>query len=327
MSAALFASRSRLETIASLDTGDLPEARRFRAFQDFVAPYFCPDFATDDGDAYSCSIRIGQIGGLSAFEVETGALNADIKTKRLREIDERISIQICNRGGIGIAQNGPASFAGPLDAVVSCNYVPGSSRYDRGTRATTIFIERDRVAAGFSHGFVVPMAAPALKLLQGWLGAGRDAAADADHELGSLYSRVVVDLISHMLGAAGSERERIERSSLKTARLNSILSLIEREATSPAFGVRQIAVRLGISPRYARKLLEETGKTLSQRVNEVRLQRAFLLLVDPAHHRMTIGEIALLAGFSDISYFNRSFRKRFMMTPRDVRQSATAPGS
>jgi AraC-like DNA-binding protein len=52
-------------------------------------------------------------------------------------------------------------------------------------------------------------------------------------------------------------------------------------------------------------------------VNELRLQQAFGLLTEPGARR--ISDIALEAGLSDISHFNRSFRARFGDTPGAVR--------
>jgi AraC-like DNA-binding protein len=53
------------------------------------------------------------------------------------------------------------------------------------------------------------------------------------------------------------------------------------------------------------------------------LQRALTLLTDARHQRKRIAEIALRSGFSDVSYFNRIFRKRFGETPRSVRARVT----
>ena len=49
-------------------------------------------------------------------------------------------------------------------------------------------------------------------------------------------------------------------------------------------------------------------------------------LPDPADPRLgtqPIGAIALDVGFGDLSYFNRTFRRRFGQTPSDVRAAAS----
>jgi AraC-like DNA-binding protein len=59
--------------------------------------------------------------------------------------------------------------------------------------------------------------------------------------------------------------------------------------------------------------------TFSEFVLAERLARAHRLLVDSAHLGLKVSEIAYSVGFSDLSYFNRTFRLRFGMTPSDVR--------
>jgi AraC-like DNA-binding protein len=53
-----------------------------------------------------------------------------------------------------------------------------------------------------------------------------------------------------------------------------------------------------------------------------RLDRAAQLLRDPHHDHRKIADVALAAGFKDLSHFNRSFRHRFGITPSDVRAAA-----
>jgi AraC-like DNA-binding protein len=65
------------------------------------------------------------------------------------------------------------------------------------------------------------------------------------------------------------------------------------------------------------KLLERSGIRFSDQVNAYRLNAAYEMLVDRKH---PIADIAFASGFSDISYFNRLFKKRFDATPSGVRE-------
>jgi AraC-like DNA-binding protein len=47
------------------------------------------------------------------------------------------------------------------------------------------------------------------------------------------------------------------------------------------------------------------------------------MLTDPRRGGDKITTIALDAGFSDVSYFNRAFRRRYGETPSDVRVQAS----
>lgn len=61
---------------------------------------------------------------------------------------------------------------------------------------------------------------------------------------------------------------------------------------------------------------KQTGMTLSEYINNVRLDRAKEKL---KHTDYNISEIALSCGFQNVTYFNRLFRARFGTTPKSIR--------
>jgi transcriptional regulator GlxA family with amidase domain len=67
-------------------------------------------------------------------------------------------------------------------------------------------------------------------------------------------------------------------------------------------------------------LLEETGARFSHHVLDRRLEKAAALLRDSRWRDRLIIEIAVEAGFTDISHFNRAFRRKFRATPSDIRE-------
>ena len=46
------------------------------------------------------------------------------------------------------------------------------------------------------------------------------------------------------------------------------------------------------------------------------------MLIDPRYADRGISAVAYEAGFGDLSYFNRTFRRRYGATPSDVRAAA-----
>jgi AraC-like DNA-binding protein len=44
------------------------------------------------------------------------------------------------------------------------------------------------------------------------------------------------------------------------------------------------------------------------------------MLTDPRCSERTVSSIAFDAGFGDLSYFNRAFRRRYGATPSDIRR-------
>ena len=89
--------------------------------------------------------------------------------------------------------------------------------------------------------------------------------------------------------------------------------------------VADAAVRRGVTPRYVQMLFESEGTTFTQYVLEQRLARALRMLAAPGHQSRTISAIAFEVGFGNLSYFNRTFRRHFGMTPSDARSAIGRP--
>jgi transcriptional regulator GlxA family with amidase domain len=131
-------------------------------------------------------------------------------------------------------------------------------------------------------------------------------------------------VVSHIydLAALALDPQRAAAASLSAiaaARLAAALDMISQCFADPALSTGSVAKQQNISVRYLQRLLESTGQSFAERVNELRLQRAFELLSAPDRARRRIADIALEAGFSDVSYFNRLFRARFGDAPSNVR--------
>ncbi len=132
-----------------------------------------------------------------------------------------------------------------------------------------------------------------------------------------------MDLVALALGSKNPPREPIEQCSLRAARRAAIFREIDARLSDPELTAAKVAAALGITPRYVHLLLDETGRTFSEHALEQRLTRTAELLRDPGQQGRKIFEIALNAGFGDLSYFNRTFRRRFGMTPTEARASAS----
>lgn len=113
-------------------------------------------------------------------------------------------------------------------------------------------------------------------------------------------------------------------SSVAAARLCAIQEFAGAHFEEPNFSVLAVANALGISPRYVQKLFQSTGRTFTGFVTELRLERAFALLRETSATRKRISDIALQVGFSDLSYFDRSFRRRYGTSPSDIQSARTS---
>ena len=122
-----------------------------------------------------------------------------------------------------------------------------------------------------------------------------------------------------VLGVRGDGKEMAERRGLRAARIQAILAEIRAGFTYPAFSARDVAHRLGLKPHYVQNLLGETGQNFSERVLELHLQKVRAMLANPRFDSMKVSDVAYASGFSEISYFNRCFRRRFGASPSQYR--------
>jgi AraC-like DNA-binding protein len=237
--------------------------------------------------------------------------------------DDSIAI-IVNLGESGIvAQRGQAVALGAGDAVAIRHEEPPTVTLAQGSyvgllmpRAALASRVRDLDEAIMR---LIPRGTESLRVLLSYLRSVGDELALATPRLRRLVVSHVHDLVALALSPQRTTGE-VSMSALRAARLQAALAQIAACFQDPELGVAAVAQRQGISPRYLQRLLETSGNCFTARVNELRLQRALALLGEPGPRR--IADIALEAGFSDISHFNRLFRARFGDTPGSVRARA-----
>ncbi|MFH1343708.1 MAG: AraC family transcriptional regulator [Pseudomonadota bacterium] len=244
-----------------------------------------------------------------------------------RRSASRLNLQICHSGKILGTQGGVSVETEPGDALLIRSDLAGTTEFMPSTRMHGIFIDIERVRPLLKADLpdkvvlVRSESRPALKLLSAWLQALSRAEISLDSGLRSIVAAHVADLIVLTLDPRDDAREEAESRTGKVARLHAILDQIATRSHEP-ISAEGIGASLGISERYVRLLLQETGRTLSEHVLEQRLLSVFKLLRDPRLGARRISEIAFQAGFDDISYFNRTFRARFGDTPSAARTQA-----
>ena len=165
----------------------------------------------------------------------------------------------------------------------------------------------------------IPSQNDALRLLVGYIEALLAESAPLTPELRRLAIAHIYDLAALAMGATHDASEIASNRGLRAARLREIKSNIAATPWLQGLSVDKIAIRQGVTPRYVQMLFEHEGTTFTEFVRQTRLDRAHRMLVDPRMADRSISAIAFDAGFGDLSYFNREFRRRFGQTPSDVR--------
>ena len=121
-------------------------------------------------------------------------------------------------------------------------------------------------------------------------------------------------------------REVASGRGMRAARLRAAKTFVTLNIARQDLSARSVAAYLGVTPRYVHMLFETEALSLSELMVEQRLERSYQMLLDPQMIARTISTIAFAAGFSDLSHFNRTFRRRFGKTPSDARRTGSSRG-
>jgi AraC-like DNA-binding protein len=245
----------------------------------------------------------GQAGGRSAARRQCWG------SSLARECDTELSLRdgdalLWTRSvaGLGIMRLTPAGFLGCR--VARANVAALLGRLDD---TPMCFIPRDTEAlqllVTYARGIVesVPLATPELRRL----------AVSHMH-----------DLMAAIVAATRGGRAIAEGRGIAAARLRAIMIDIRTHLGDGDMSVAEVAQRQRMTPRYLHKLFENESFTFSSFVRDHRLACAHRMLGDPRFADRTIASIAFDVGFGDLSYFNRTFRRRYGATPGEIRQSA-----
>lgn len=120
----------------------------------------------------------------------------------------------------------------------------------------------------------------------------------------------------------------LESSSSPDSRLNTdenlkflqkIMDIINSEMSTPGFSPTFIADKMAISTsQLNRKLNQIAGVSTSSYILQIKLVKAKKMLHDPL---ISLSEVSDVCGFYDLSYFSRTFKKEFGITPSQYQKN------
>ena len=161
-----------------------------------------------------------------------------------------------------------------------------------------------------------------LKLLLGYANALlTDAPLASPPELRHLIVSQITDLVALTLRATRDAAHIAEGRGVPAARLHAAKAYVMENSGRQNLSVADVAKHLGVSNRHVQRLFESVGTTFSTFLLDYRVACAYRMLCRPQYGHWDIGKIAGYAGFSDVSYFGRCFRKIHGSTPGDIRRA------
>jgi AraC-like DNA-binding protein len=278
-----------------------------------------------DGESFHTAVTLRRMPGLSLY---TGSRSAAIfrRSRELIEHDDIVVIAgftsgyqvdhcgraISMRPGEAIVLTGAesASFGGPAQKSVSLLRVP--------LRSLAPLVANLDAA----YGRAIPADNRALELLIRYVGILEEAETFAEPDVRRQAVSHVHDLMALAIGAARDAAEAVKSRGARAARLRVIKEDIANSIASADLSLATLATRHRVMPRYIQRLFESEGTTFTDYVLAQRLALAHRLLSDSRRDGIKVSAIAFDAGFNDLSYFNRSFRRRYGVTPSELRAAA-----
>jgi AraC-like DNA-binding protein len=128
----------------------------------------------------------------------------------------------------------------------------------------------------------------------------------------------LVDLIGQFISANADRTSAGEQRGVWAARLDLMKADVLKNLEKNSLTIEAIARTNGVSRRQAQRMFAASGTTFTEFVLEQRLLLSRRLLLHETANRRKISDIAFAAGFNDLSYFHRSFKRRFGATPSDI---------
>jgi AraC-like DNA-binding protein len=99
-------------------------------------------------------------------------------------------------------------------------------------------------------------------------------------------------------------------------------ALIERDCANPDLTPDGVAVSLGCSRASLYRAFFGHGDSVAAIIWATRLDHAWRMLVSSRHLGLRVSEIAVRCGFLEQATFNRMFKRRYGVTPREAREAA-----
>lgn len=308
-------------------TDDLPPQDRVGFWREaFGREVLRLDIEPLPGAPFRSDLTVCSLPGLTLVStIMSGA-----REQRTRELiadgNDAIGLAVNLSGPFIVSRQGRDTALGEGDAILASCAEPGTFTRPALGRAIGLCIPRAALAALAPNvedmlAHAIPRGSGALRLLSNYIAALIDDPALATPEVQRLAVIHIHDLLALTLGATRDVAALAIGRGARAARLRAVKADIGRNIGFHDLTLDALAMRHRISPRYIQRLFADEGTSFTDFVLGQRLARAHRLLGDPRHCARTISAIAFEAGFNDLSYFNRTFRRRYGLTPSEARRA------
>jgi AraC-like DNA-binding protein len=284
------------------------------------------DVDVPDKGSFHTRLRVLNLPNVGVIERRSTPSVVKRTAELVRDGDDSVVFSLPWREGIESRGVAGEARVRPGQAIIHSLHEITSSRAPQGFRGVSLRIARQTaqsVAPNVDRRLnrAIPIDETASAILRSYLVSLMTASRGLSQSVAALADIHVRELLAHVFDPFGEIARGQAYGGIKAARLQAVIQEIARRFADPGLSAAGVGRSLGLSDRYVHLLLEGAGLSFSAYVRALRLKRARQLLRDPLTRELRIGDIAAMAGFNDLSRFNRAFRSQFGERPTDARRA------
>ena len=305
-------------------SADLPEKDRVAIWREqFGRKVLKLDIEPLSEMSFECSVALRELPGVQMMSTAMSPVRITRRREFLADSNEDLIFIINQAGTVTAFARGREVVLREGDALLmSANEVKVFDRHSHGGSLSFRIPQSaiSSIATGVDDAVMhlIPKRAEVLKLLAGYATPLFNEITLATPEFRRTAVNHLLDLVALALGAT-DVTGLANRRGVPVARLKVAKSYIIENSRQRDLSVRTVASHLGVTPRYLQRLFESEGTTFSEFLLAQRLSRAHRMLTERRLAQSAVATIAYDAGFGDLSYFNRSFKRCYGTTPRDIK--------
>jgi AraC-like DNA-binding protein len=302
-----------------------PAGRDYDFWREDVCRNFCRvDAEPSAGSQIVCKIEIAQVGSL-ALAKASGKSGRFLRTRDLlSDSCDDFVLFAATLGDVLVVRERRAVELQQSQMWLTDLTVEGAVAFNDDHQFATIRIPRRELLAicpDAESRLAEPLvASPGIRdVIARYFALAAESATSLDPIGQQMTARHMVDLVALLLRTGRDEMQLATQRGYSEARLGLIQTEVLDRLHDSNLTIASIARSIGLSPKQVQRLFERSGTTFTEFVLEQRLLSARRLLSSPNGLHGKIGTVAYSVGFGDLSYFNRTFRGRFGVTPSEWR--------
>lgn len=306
-------------------TDQLARVNRYSAWRDAICNhYVAVDVKATQPEDYQGYIREGHFGDIVLSDI----LLSEQRIRRSRQHIARRDkdchyLQLIHSGKINVLQRGTTHVSNAARGALFSATEPYELECIGKVRAFYLEIPCARLADSFLDGDI-----PISTAVNATGGIGRITAefcatlaaenARLDDDQRARMGDQLLELVVCTLRAQDQEAPPDERA-MQPARLRAVQRWIEEHLCDPELSLEQIAAANGLSLRYLHFLFEQCEMSVSKWLWDRRLKLCYDAIL--SGDGRTVTEIAFDHGFNSSAHFSTAFRRKFGISPRELRSS------